>query len=78
MKNKQEIQEYKERKKEFDEAINNLVKKYLDIVGIEDKELINSLQQGGLIKVYDLADFCEFLTDSQKSDFFKELTWIFS
>ena len=78
----QEIQEYKERqieqekemKAEFNQEINDLFNKYIDIVGIEDKELINDLQQGGLITAYNLANFCKFLTDLQKSEFFKELS----
>ena len=77
----QEIQEIQERKieqekemtAEFNQEINNLFNKYIDIVEIEDKELINDLQQGGLITAYNLARFCEFLTDLQKSEFFQEV-----
>ena len=61
-------------KAEFNQEINDLFNKYIDIVGIEDKELINDLQQGGLITAYNLANFCKFLTDLQKSEFFKELS----
>ncbi len=59
---------------EFNQEINNLFNKYIKIVDIEDKELINDLQQGGLITAYNLANFCTFLTDLQKSEFFKELS----
>lgn len=77
----QEIQEYKERKieekkqmkVEFDEEINNLFHKYIKIGEIDNKELINDLQQGDLITAYSLVKLCEFLTDSQRSKFFKEL-----